>query len=52
MALAVVLTAASPIIMRHDRPDEAYRALGERFTDVKAVVTGAPTDGAGAVRAR
>jgi hypothetical protein len=40
MALAVVLTAASPIIIRHDRPDEAYRALGERFADVNAVVTG------------
>jgi secreted trypsin-like serine protease len=40
MALAVALTAASPIIIRHDRPDEAYRALGERFADVNAVVTG------------
>jgi hypothetical protein len=40
MALAVVLTAASPIIVRHDRPDEAYRALGARFADVNAVVTG------------
>jgi hypothetical protein len=46
MAVAVVLTAASPIIIRHDRPDEAYRALGERFADVHAVVTGS-ADGRG-----
>lgn len=40
MAVVVALTAASPIIIRHDRPDEAYRVLGARFADVHAVVTG------------